>query len=58
VQTGRRDGTVSTMQDALNDIPKHTMTFPELANLFASKGLGVRDLVWLSGTHLYYMTNL
>ena len=49
---------MSTMQDALNDIPKHTMTFPELANLFASKGLGVRDLVWLSGTHLYYMTNL
>jgi hypothetical protein len=57
VPTGRRDGTVSTMQDALNDIPKNTMTFPQLANLFASKGLGVRDLVWLSGAHLY-MTNL
>nr|AGT16805.1 peroxidase precursor [Saccharum hybrid cultivar R570] len=51
VPTGRRDGTVSTMQDALNDIPKNTMTFPQLANLFASKGLGVRDLVWLSGAH-------
>ncbi|PWZ29094.1 Peroxidase 30 [Zea mays] len=49
VATGRRDGTVSAMQEALDDIPKHTMTFPQLASLFASKGLGVRDLVWLSG---------
>lgn len=51
VATGRRDGTVSAMQEALDDIPKHTMTFPQLASLFASKGLGVRDLVWLSGAH-------
>jgi hypothetical protein len=53
VATGRRDGTVSAMQEALDDIPKHTMTFPQLASLFASKGLGVRDLVWLSGTVRY-----
>ncbi|KAF0935830.1 hypothetical protein E2562_036353 [Oryza meyeriana var. granulata] len=51
VPTGRRDGTVSSMQEALAEIPSPAMSFPELAALFASKGLGVRDLVWLSGAH-------
>ncbi|KAL6629121.1 hypothetical protein ACP70R_028886 [Stipagrostis hirtigluma subsp. patula] len=51
VPTGRRDGTVSSAEEALDEIPKPTMSFPELADLFASKGLGVRDLVWLSGAH-------
>ncbi|CAN6230403.1 unnamed protein product [Urochloa humidicola] len=51
VPTGRRDGTVSSMQEALNEIPKPTMSFKELTDLFATKGLGVRDLVWLSGAH-------
>ncbi|PAN04144.1 hypothetical protein PAHAL_1G045300 [Panicum hallii] len=51
VPTGRRDGTVSSMQEALDEIPKPTMSFKELTDLFASKGLGVRDLVWLSGAH-------
>ncbi|WVZ77798.1 hypothetical protein U9M48_025620 [Paspalum notatum var. saurae] len=51
VATGRRDGTVSSMMEALNEIPKPTMSFRELVDLFASKGLGVRDLVWLSGAH-------
>uniref|UniRef100_J3L9T5 Peroxidase n=1 Tax=Oryza brachyantha TaxID=4533 RepID=J3L9T5_ORYBR len=49
VPTGRRDGTVSSMQEALAEIPSPAMSFPELAGLFATKGLGVRDLVWLSG---------
>ncbi|CAN6243133.1 unnamed protein product [Urochloa humidicola] len=51
VPTGRRDGTVSSMQEALDEIPKPTMSFKELTDLFATKGLGVRDLVWLSGAH-------
>ncbi|CAO2044634.1 unnamed protein product [Urochloa humidicola] len=51
IPTGRRDGTVSSMQEALNEIPKPTMSFKELTDLFATKGLGVRDLVWLSGAH-------
>ncbi|KAJ1277996.1 hypothetical protein BS78_04G046300 [Paspalum vaginatum] len=51
VATGRRDGTVSSMMEALNEIPRPTMSFRELVDLFASKGLGVRDLVWLSGAH-------
>ncbi|KAG8058169.1 hypothetical protein GUJ93_ZPchr0002g23289 [Zizania palustris] len=51
VPTGRRDGTVSSMQEALAEIPSPTMSFPELAALFAAKGLAARDLVWLSGAH-------
>ncbi|XP_062221288.1 peroxidase 3-like [Phragmites australis] len=51
VPTGRRDGTVSSMEEALDEIPKPTMSFPEIADSFASKGLGVRDLVWLLGAH-------
>jgi peroxidase len=50
VPTGRRDGTVSSMQEALRELPSPAMTFPQLAALFARKGLGVRDLVWLSGS--------
>ena len=38
------------MQEALRELPSPAMTFPQLAALFASKGLGVRDLVWLSGS--------
>jgi hypothetical protein len=52
VPTGRRDGTVSSMQEALDEIPKPSMSFKQLTDLFATKGLGVRDLVWLSGTHI------
>jgi peroxidase len=37
------------MQEALRELPSPAMTFPQLAALFARKGLGVRDLVWLSG---------
>ncbi|KAI4965689.1 hypothetical protein ZWY2020_014333 [Hordeum vulgare] len=51
VPTGRRDGTVSTMQDAVRELPSPSMTFPQLVALFAGKGLDVRDLVWLSGAH-------
>nr|CAB3448932.1 unnamed protein product [Digitaria exilis] len=49
--TGRRDGTVSNMQEALDELPKPSMSFKQLKDLFATKGLGVRDLVWLSGAH-------
>ncbi|VAI44150.1 hypothetical protein VPH35_103884 [Triticum aestivum] len=51
VPTGRRDGTVSTMQEAVRELPSPSMTFPQLVALFAGKGLDVRDLVWLSGAH-------
>ncbi|KAL5198394.1 hypothetical protein ABZP36_001906 [Zizania latifolia] len=51
VPPGQRDGTVSSMQEALAEIPSPTMSFPELAGLFAGKGLAGHDLVWLSEGH-------
>jgi peroxidase len=49
VETGRRDGTVSSDQEALADIPAPTSTFDVLLSNFSSKGLGLQDLVVLSG---------
>uniref|UniRef100_A0A0D9Y8V1 Peroxidase n=1 Tax=Oryza glumipatula TaxID=40148 RepID=A0A0D9Y8V1_9ORYZ len=51
VETGRRDGTVSSDQEALADIPAPTSTFPILLANFSAKGLGLQDLVVLSGGH-------
>jgi len=51
VETGRRDGTVSSDQEALDDIPAPTSTFDILLANFSSKGLGLQDLVVLSGGH-------
>ncbi|PUZ56819.1 hypothetical protein GQ55_5G366900 [Panicum hallii var. hallii] len=51
VETGRRDGTVSSDQEALADIPAPTSTFDILLSNFSSKGLGLQDLVVLSGAH-------
>jgi peroxidase len=51
VETGRRDGTVSSDQEALADIPAPTSTFPILLANFSAKGLGLQDLVVLSGTY-------
>lgn len=42
---------MSSVQDALRELPNPAMSFTELAALFAGKGLGVRDLVWLSGPY-------
>ncbi|XP_006656386.1 peroxidase 3-like [Oryza brachyantha] len=51
VPTGRRDGTVSIKQEALDQIPAPTMNFTDLLSAFQSKGLDLADLVWLSGAH-------
>ncbi|KAG2588853.1 hypothetical protein PVAP13_5NG369000 [Panicum virgatum] len=51
VETGRRDGTVSSDQEVLNDIPAPSSTFDILLSNFSSKGLGLQDLVVLSGGH-------
>ncbi|TVU20817.1 hypothetical protein EJB05_30414, partial [Eragrostis curvula] len=51
VETGRRDGTVSSDQEALRNIPAPTSTFDILLSNFSSKGLGLEDLVVLSGGH-------
>ncbi|KAL6615291.1 hypothetical protein ACP70R_037561 [Stipagrostis hirtigluma subsp. patula] len=48
VETGRRDGTVSSDQEALDNIPAPTSTFDVLLSNFSGKGLGLQDLVVLS----------
>ena len=49
VPTGRRDGTVSLKQEALDNIPGPTMNFTQLLQSFQNKSLSLADLVWLSG---------
>jgi hypothetical protein len=49
VPTGRRDGTVSVKQEALDQIPAPTMNFTQLLQSFHNKSLNLADLVWLSG---------
>ncbi|KAF3324628.1 Peroxidase 3 [Carex littledalei] len=51
VQTGRRDGIVSIATEARTDIPAPTFNYNRLVSSFASKSLGVQDLVVLSGAH-------
>ncbi|XP_031501236.1 peroxidase 3-like [Nymphaea colorata] len=51
VPTGRRDGTISSSTEALNNIPQPTMNFTTLTQSFANKSLDVKDLVVLSGSH-------
>nr|UFR81800.1 POD-1a [Saccharum hybrid cultivar ROC22] len=51
VPTGRRDGTVSIKQEALDQIPAPTMNFTTLLQSFRNKSLDLPDLVWLSGAH-------
>ncbi|KAF4389006.1 hypothetical protein F8388_026735 [Cannabis sativa] len=51
VLTGRRDGKVSQMSEALQNIPAPFFNFTQLKQNFASKGLTVHDLVVLSGGH-------
>ncbi|XP_062088066.1 peroxidase 3-like [Humulus lupulus] len=51
VLTGRRDGNVSVMSEALQNIPAPFFNFTQLKQNFATKGLTVHDLVVLSGGH-------
>jgi len=49
VLTGRRDGKVSTSNEALANIPAPFFNLTQLRQSFASKGLTLHDLVVLSG---------
>ncbi|OEL38485.1 Peroxidase 1 [Dichanthelium oligosanthes] len=51
VETGRRDGKVSVMCDANNDLPPPFSNIVDLKTYFSVKGLGWKDLVVLSGSH-------
>ncbi|XP_058005243.1 peroxidase 60-like [Hevea brasiliensis] len=49
VQTGRRDGFVSSAQDV--NLPSPSFTIPQAVAAFASKGLDPTDMVYLLGGH-------
>ncbi|CAF1931428.1 unnamed protein product [Brassica oleracea var. botrytis] len=51
VPTGRRDGRISNLTEASNNIPPPTSNFTTLQRLFANQGLNLKDLVLLSGAH-------
>ncbi|CAK9135256.1 unnamed protein product [Ilex paraguariensis] len=51
VPTGRRDGRVSTAQNALKNLPSPFSNITQLKASFGSKGLSVKDLAVLSGGH-------
>lgn len=49
VETGRRDGRVSSAKEAAEELPDSFDGIQKLIKRFASKGLGLKDLVVLSG---------
>ncbi|KAK3431865.1 peroxidase 27-like [Eucalyptus grandis] len=51
VETGRRDGNVSSLNEALNNLVPPNANITTLKADFAMKGLSVKDLVVLSGGH-------
>ncbi|XP_004487389.1 peroxidase 3 [Cicer arietinum] len=51
VPTGRRDGVVSKLQEATQNIPAPFFNFTSLQTSFANQGLDLKDLVLLSGAH-------
>ncbi|KAL0405555.1 UNVERIFIED_CONTAM: Peroxidase 39 [Sesamum latifolium] len=51
VPTGRRDGVISDVSEALDQIPAPSSDFSTLYTHFANKGLNLKDLVLLSGAH-------
>lgn len=51
VPSGRRDGTASSAFSVFSNIPSPFFNAQDLINSFTNKGLGVDDLVALSGAH-------
>lgn len=51
VPAGRRDGTVSSAEEAQANLPTATMTAAQLVAVFRAKGLSAKQLVVLSGAH-------
>lgn len=51
VPAGRRDGSVSIEQDALDNLPPPTFTAQQLIDRFKNKTLSAEEMVLLSGAH-------
>ncbi|CAB4282076.1 unnamed protein product [Prunus armeniaca] len=51
VQLGRRDATTAVLDDANRNLPAPTFDFSQLLSIFQSHGLGLQDLILLSGGH-------
>ncbi|KAI4363798.1 hypothetical protein MLD38_019970 [Melastoma candidum] len=51
VPTGRRDGVISSATEATNNIPPPSSNLTTLQRAFTNKGLDLKDLVILSGSH-------
>ncbi|KAL5209835.1 hypothetical protein ABZP36_005458 [Zizania latifolia] len=51
VETGRRDGRVSSAKEAVTNLPDSFDGIRKLTTRFASKGLDLKDLAVLSGAH-------
>lgn len=51
VSLGQRDGHVSCATEAAAELPPSYGAIPQLTNMFATKGLDLKDLTVLSGTH-------
>lgn len=51
VPTGRRDGSISNVTEANNNIPAPSFNFTRLQTSFANQGLNLNDLVLLSGKY-------
>ncbi|CAM6129154.1 unnamed protein product [Calypogeia fissa] len=51
VPTGRRDGSLSALSQAVSDLPSLKSTFAELTQKFAAVGLNQKDVVVLSAAH-------
>lgn len=52
VETGRRDGNVSNMAEALTNLPPSDGNVTVMTQYFAVKNLTMKDMVVLSGKYL------
>ena len=56
VETGRRDGNVSMLEEALTNLPPADGNVTVLTEYFADKNLTMKDMVVLSGTKESFIT--